>query len=340
MKRWSVISIVIVVGAAALCAKADPYQPKWIPAGAKWFAHVDLTRAINSQFGQLVIHDLQALGLQNKLDAIQELLGVDPLSSFKSITLYGLDYGEDNGIGIIEMGPDIGKLDALVKMADGYETSQYQDYTIHSWIDKGHGSKRNYGAVMPMEKQHKSLIIISHDRDAVTKEITLINGKGKTLADDRGSMMMVTPADGTVLLAAGFDIAEFARQREKSEIFQAARSISLNVGEADERVFAKAKIVAVDAKQATAMQQMITGLVAVVRLSQQPDSPLVKFINEVTISQTGDTVTVEFSYPSAELYAMLKQLKQEKQAEQQKKDDAKAMPESSAQPSSGSGTTQ
>ncbi len=308
MKRLMLAaSIVFTVAAAPTVGRAASLEPTRVPADVQYFAHVDVKAALSSTLGQLVLADLRALGLDEKIDHVKQFFGIDPLQAIEAMTLYGYGPGEQNAVLIVEMGSNLGRLPELVREADAYEQKSYRGFTIHSWKEtkKGH-DHRQHCAVYPSGAQDMTLLVFGHDYDRVTAAVDLLEGQGRTLGDVSRGVLASAPGRGSHLFFAGVDVHELGKHRRH----RAAQTAVIDMGERDGLSFAEARLTTETAEQAAQMAQMFTGMLAMAQLAgPNADAPVARLARGVVVDHDGQTVTAEFTYDAAELFADLKAMK-------------------------------
>jgi hypothetical protein len=70
--------------------RADPFDPKHVPADAKWLVHADLDAARDTKSFDLVRqHLLVDAGAQAKFDQLETITGVRVPDDLHDVTVYG-----------------------------------------------------------------------------------------------------------------------------------------------------------------------------------------------------------------------------------------------------------
>lgn len=298
---------------------AAPLDPDRVPVDAKWVAHLDVQAAMESELGKLIVEDLRAMGLDDGVRKIRAIFGVDPLTSFAGITLFGRSYNEDDAVIVIEAVSNTARLEELVEAGDDYRKSSYSGRTVHSWIEgKGKSrGERKYGVIDRKNREGSSLIIVANDRDRLTGTLDVIDGRKASLAKTHREVLKARPDRGSMLYIAADDVAEAAKNKDAhSAMVRTARSLIVDVGEQKGVTFIDMQINTNTPQQARNIQQMIRGMLAAVSMAQEsPDHPLSQLVDAVEVNAAESTALSRFTYESKTLYAQLKALQAEREAD-------------------------
>ena len=318
----TMIPVAAMVTASLLSHKpaaASPLDTSRVPVDAKWVAHLDVQATMKSDLGVLVIEDLRAMGLEDGVRKIRAIFGVDPLTGFTGITMFGRSYGEEDGVIMIEAVADTARLEELLEAGDDYRKSSYNTRTIHSWVEAEGKAKgtRKYGVVDRKNREGSSLIIVANDRDRLTGTLDVIDGRKANITKTTKDVLKARPDKGSMLYIAADNVAEAAKEKDAhSAMVRTARSMILDVGEQKGVTFIDMQVNTNTAQQARNLQQMVRGMLAAVSMAQESaEHPLTQLVDAVEVNAAESTTLARFTYDSQELYAVLKQLHAEREAE-------------------------
>jgi hypothetical protein len=318
----TVPAIAIVIVSALIAsprASASPFAADRVPVDAKWVAHLDVQAALKSDLGTLVVEDLRAMGLDDGVRKIRAVFGVDPLTGFAGITMFGRSYNEDDAVIVIEAVTNTARLEELVEAGDDYRKSSFSGRTVHSWVEgKGKAKgERKYGVVDRKNREGSSLIIIANDRERLTGTLDVIDGRKASLLKTPREVLKARPDQGSMLYIAADDVAEAAKNKDAhSAMVRTARSLIVDIGEQKGVTFIDMQVKANTPQQAHNIQQMIRGMLAAVSMAQEtPDHPFAKLADAVEVNAAESTALARFTYESKTLYAELKALQAEREAE-------------------------
>ena len=132
------LALVLTAGQAAKVDKIN------ISNDAKFVAHLDLDAFRASEIGTTMLKKMrQDFSLpegSEKLDALVEIIGFDPLTAIQSATLSG-NGEEDNGILVVGHKVDSTKLLAFMKLDENYRKTEHGKHEIHGAGDRGDGER-------------------------------------------------------------------------------------------------------------------------------------------------------------------------------------------------------
>src|SRR5581483_7126667 len=83
-------------------SRADAFDPRQVPADAKWIIHADVDTARESKTFEAVWDRLLATGAaQGKFDQIEQFTGMNIPNDLQDLTLYGKEAGDEAGVILI-----------------------------------------------------------------------------------------------------------------------------------------------------------------------------------------------------------------------------------------------
>ena len=164
----SIVALALSV-AASQAAKIDKAS---ISKDAKFVVHLDLDAFRASKIGTTVLEKIREDKGGEKLDALAEIIGFDPLSAIHGATLSG-NGEEDNGILVVKHKADNAKLLAFMKLDENYRKSEHGKHEIHGVGDRSDG-ERGYISFV-----NDTTAVLAPSRELVGMGIDLVNGKGR-----------------------------------------------------------------------------------------------------------------------------------------------------------------
>ena len=314
-RHWMWFGVAAMVAAMAGSAPAGPLDVKRVPADAKWFAHVDVRAAVNSELGKLVLSDLEAMGLSERVRQIQAFFGVDPLKSFDGITLFGKSYRDERAVVIVEAVTEIARLEELVEAGYRYERADARGRVVHSWIEEDGKRKgqRKFAGIYPVAGGQSTLLVLGDARLDVIEAFDLLDGKRPDISESDADVFRSRPDVGSILYVAADDVADAARPGdEHSALLRAARTLIVDFGEQRGDVYVDVQVTTATLAQAQNVRELMRGMLAAVSIAQtSPDQPLARLADAIDVRAAETTVIARFKYPAAPLYALLKDLRQQ-----------------------------
>ncbi|HEY3862759.1 MAG TPA: hypothetical protein VGO59_12815 [Verrucomicrobiae bacterium] len=311
--------------AGAPLAQAAPFNPKDAAANPALLVHVDCDAIRDSSFGKSILNQPD---VQDKLAAVGAIFDFDFRKQLHGLTVYTtLDHPKD-GVLIVYADFDSERLITLAKAADGFHTITNGPHTIYSWIDdkkkaNEDGEKpRVYGAI----KGHR--VVFGQDEKHLADALSVIDGSASSFAGSNG---LLAKDSGESILAEGELLKfDFDDPSDKAAIFKMCKSVRVKLSEHMDDMSATIRLETADANTATQVGSIAQGLLAILKLQQDPDA--LKLANAIAIKQNDSAVAVTLSVPSSELTDIIKE--GQKKAEQKKADKEKES-ESSPKPSDG-----
>jgi hypothetical protein len=299
MKKVTLLAVGLIVSAPLFAA---PLNTAAVPADSKWVFHADFEAFYSSQLGQLLLRDVREEH-QAKLDALKELLGSDLTRDLHSLTLFGPDDNEANAVAMVQGQFDRQKLLALLTLNPAYRESRYNDFTLYHWKDE----KRDKNQVGVFAADN--LILITQEEQALTAALEVLAGQRASLAKqpDLPLAALLQGTQGAVIAAAATDLSSLAKGNEHAAVLLNSQLISLVINEIEGNLCVFIQIDAKDVEAAQQIEQVARGLLAFAALQAQQNPDMASLVGACSLTRTNSGLTFEFRYPSAQLYALIKQ---------------------------------
>ena len=159
------LALSLATGQAATIDKAN------ISKDAKFVVHLDLDAFRASKIGITLLEKIREDEGREKLDALVEIIGFDPLTAIHGATMFGTGE-EDDGIIVMKHKADNAKLLAFMKLDEHYRKTEHGKHEIHGAGDRGDG-KRGYVSFV-----NATTAVLAASRELAAEGIDLVNGKG------------------------------------------------------------------------------------------------------------------------------------------------------------------
>ena len=294
----------IVTIAGVITANGTPLKTSEIPSDPGWFVHLDCDALRPTAIGQFILAEMEKPEAQNKLGAIQAMLNFDPRKQLHAVTIYGPSDSPENGVLMVNADFDAEKLVAVVKGANDYQSSKHGAHTIHNWIDDKKKAKdgikpRVYGAI-----HGGHLIILSQHETPVVKALDVLDSASPNLASNK-EFKPFERAAGTVVVQAAAHKLNFASKDPNAAVLRLAKSLRLQIGEADRQIKGTLSVEANDEEVAKNMASVVQGLAALVKL-QQEKPQAIKLAEALSVKQDGAAVLATLAIPAEDAVAMIK----------------------------------
>ena len=274
------LTLAITTGQAAKVDKIN------ISKDSKFVAHLDLDAFRASEIGTTMLKKMRQEEGKEKLDALIEIIGFDPLTAIQSATLSG-NGEEDNGILVVRHKATSTKLLAFMKMDEHYRKTEHGKHEIHGAGDRGDG-ERGYVSFVS-----DTTAVLAPNRELAAKAIDLVNGKGaaKKLPP---SLVSIGKDTKNAFLVAYADVSAIS-DIDDENIKQMAKEASLVLGESDGKLILSLAVDAYDADTAEQMEAMVNGLIGFARLGQEENPEIKGILKGLKVTRNEATVSIHFA---------------------------------------------
>ncbi len=296
MTSTTLIAGLLAFSTATSHARSVPYG---VHGDAQWFAHADLQALKSTTVGGAVLDRMQAGQAASKLAALSAVMNFDPRSDLEDLTLYGFGKNGDGAL-ILRGTFDAGRLDALAKAGDAYETETYQGHVLHSWMEAKHGrQKRTHGAL------HADDILVFADDGAVLKRaLDVLDGRAPVLSGtDRFPGLDDAPQGGFIFAAA--NLAGMDSLAPQARMFKAAKGAVLTVGETEGLVYADMVLETPSAEAANNMKKIMDGMTALALMNRERNPAGARMAEKVDAAVDGSRLTVTLWSSVADVLARM-----------------------------------
>lgn len=291
---------------SAVCGFAGQLNHKQIPASSAWIAHVDFETFRSTQIGQLITDEVTKKH-QDKITALQELIGSNFLTDIQSLTLYGSDANEENAVSLVKGRFNKEKLLAFLKLNPAYAEVPYNSQTFYKWFDDKR-QKEQIGAFAA-----EDLIVISQAQPTLQTALDVLAGKQPSLADQAQLPLfsLSQVPEGAFIIGAAEGLSKLAGQ-EHAAILKNSNVLVFVTSEQAGLLKAHLQLESETEESAEQIEQVVRGMLAFATLQMKDQPQLQKIIQSGTVNRTGKNLQFDFSAPSADLFAMIKSMEEMK----------------------------
>jgi hypothetical protein len=315
MKR---LLLLAALGATTMHGFAAPLSRQDVGSDPALLVHVDADALRSTTVGKAVLADPD---VQTKLAAIQAMFSFDFRTQLHGFTIYTTMTHSDDPVLIIYADFEPDRLITLARAFPGFRTDTNGDHTIYNWVDEkkksSDGTARVYASLAGRR------LMFGKTEPALLAALDVIDGKSPAFS---GSKLLLEAAPGELVVAQGRALKfSMDDNNPSAAIFQASKSVRVQLGEAGDNVAAKVSFEAKDEDSASQISAMVNGLLALLRF--QKDNPdLLKLANGINVRQDGVAVILSLSAPSADIIQILKKgaADEHRKEEQQHLDDTNA----------------
>ena len=269
---------------AGQAAKVDKIN---ISKDAKFVAHLDLDAFRASKIGTTILEKVRQEEGREKLDALVEIIGFDPLTAIQSATLSG-NGEEDNGILVVRHKADSTKLLAFMKLDEHYRKTEHGKHEIHGAGDRGDG-ERGYVSLVS-----DTTAVLAPNREQAAKAIDLVNGKGAA-KQVPPRLDMISKKAKSVFLMAYADVESLKEHIDDVNVSQMVKQAALALGESDGKLVLSLAVDAYNADTAEQMEAMVNGLIGFARLGQEENPEIKDILKGLKVTRNEATVSIHFA---------------------------------------------
>ncbi len=291
-------------------ARADALDPRVVPAGAKWVAHLDMSAVQRSKVWEAVwakADERSGGRVKQQLEGLGTLLGTRVPEDIRGVTVTGSAFGPESAVVVIHAVIDPQRLVAALKLNATYETGEHAGQPLHTWIER-QGDRRRYAAIVG-----GSNVVMGEDRDAVTAAVDVVAGRAPSMSAD--ATLLKDAGDGAMLFVSGENLSELARSGAAPDnpIVAFARSAKLSVAEKGDDLSIRGSLTTTDADKARQAQTILEGMRAMVMLggSGEAARPAARTaadaVARAVVTLEGTTLRVELPVPVETIRTMIEQ---------------------------------
>ena len=291
---FSMVALAMSV-AAVQAAKIDKAN---ISNDAKFVVHLDLDAFRASKIGITLLEKIRKDEGGEKLNALAELIGFDPLSAIHGATMFG-NGEEDNGILVVKHKADNTKLLAFMKLDEYYRKTKHGKHEIHGAGDRGDG-KRGYISFV-----NATTAVLAASRELAAEGIDLVNGKGAAVKQIPTSLVSADKKAKNAFLVAYANVEDLKEHIDNETVNQMAKRVAFVMGESDEKFILSISVDALDADAAENMENMVNGLIGFARLNQDENPEVKDILKGLKVTRNEENVSVHFSVGVNKLFELI-----------------------------------
>ncbi len=335
----------------AVPAGAEPLEPERVADNAKWVLHLDFDALgkteLAAQFREKKLDDPRA---QKRLDWVRDRYGIDLREDLHGLTLYGDSYERHQGIALLVADFDRQKTLEVLKGAPGYRSTQYRDYTLHTWAvrkaqeedgddgkcdkdkeakrekkdsdkkkgharskakdRKDHGHSERHHAFTMTAALHENVVVLASDPERVKKALDVLDDRKGKLAKD--SPLLGKRPDGTVFYGAAVDLADLEKWKGMFDfsVLLQGERVTVAVGEKDGEAFKQVHFVAQSEDVARKLAKVLQGFQAMLQLHAETKPHLKKIGEGLQWNVEGKAVTVNWKSDANAVIETVEHMKQ------------------------------
>lgn len=299
MKRASLYAVIVCMMLVS-SAWAGPFEAGDVPAGAKWVVHLDAQKLFSSEIGRFLLGQLEEEGDMAEIEAFGTVMEFDITKDLHSVTAFGTDFEDEEGVVIFRGRFDAEKIEALIRTEGKLKKIGYEDSTILKWSD---GRETFYVCFY-----EPKVIVFGNNMDLVGQAISVMDGDAPSMRGGGVLKGMRSLPEGTFISAAANAFQDLIPDDEDhAELLKKAEKVFVVVGEEEGENFVKVALQVSDEETAEMIYDIGKGLLAVGSLVGGIEEPeLADLIRAVDLKWDGRKIVLQVSKSTRELKRLLK----------------------------------
>ena len=285
------LALSLATGQAATIDKAN------ISKDTKFVVHLDLDAFRASKIGITLLEKIREDEGREKLDALVEIIGFDPLTAIHGATMFGTGE-EDDGIIVMKHKADNAKLLAFMKLDEHYRKTEHGKHEIHGVGDRSDG-ERGYISFV-----NDTTAVLAPSRELVGVGIDLVNGKGAAIKVP-SSLQSAGKKTKNAFLVAYANVEDLKDYIDNESVNKMAKRAALSLGESDEKLILSISVDALDTDAAENMETMVNGLIGFAKLSQNENPEVKDILKGLKVTRNEANVSVHFSVGVDKLFELI-----------------------------------
>ncbi len=300
----------------AIPASARPLQKNEVSPAANWVLHADVEAFRNSGIGKLIMAELQAQGLEEKLQVFAGIFSFHPLKDVRDVTVYGKDKDRNNAVIVIDGQFDPEKVVGVVRLNPQHQEIPYQGVTIHQWPNEENKNGQTTTQILYGCLHNGRQIVLSSGLDAVKQAVDTLKAPTAGAASALLSQVPESP-NGAFLQVTAVDVGTMVGENPQAAVLKQADLLTLTGGQTADNLSAELRLRSTSPEVAGNVVQMLQGVIAMVQMAGQDQPKLSELAKGLKVAQIDKVAQVRFEAPVPSVFAFVKeQLDQKKQAAQ------------------------
>lgn len=292
MKRSFFSALAVLLAAAGACAA--PLRSSDVAADPAVVLHLDIDALLASPVGQTILSNADT---QARLSAMTAAFNFDLRSQLHGLTVYTPTDQPTNGVMIVYAGFDSNRIVTIARGGlEGFKISDVGSQRIFSWLDEKHETNgvapRVYAGIAD------NRVLFARSGPIISAALDVIAGKAPGFTDTQFLPQAMSLGEKTVLVAAIKPIA-LDTANPGAAVLKMAKVVRLWAGTSNDSVRLKLGIDAQDDNSAMQISQIVSGLLAMLRLNKNP--ALTKLADDISVKINGSSVSLSLAAPGAQI---------------------------------------
>jgi len=281
-------------------AWAGPIQQNQIAGDARWVAHLDVDRLLQTQLGGHIGREFLDKQLANHLAKLKKDMNVElDWRKIHSVTAYGWSFkGKEIAEGVLLLQSDIDVPATLDTITTKLESAGAGAQIPIQKIEEREGTIYEVKGQVYGAAAKNGMFILARTREHLLKALKVASGGAESLAGSKLIGSLGDDRDAFLLLGVAEGFSELANLPKEAQAFQQqAAGGRLTAGEKEKNVFLTVSLDTRTAEAATQIQQMLQGLIALGNMNGDQNADLQQLAKAARVEGKDKQVTLALQMP-------------------------------------------
>jgi hypothetical protein len=294
-QRIQVVSLVVWLG-IVVSVEAAPLDLEHVSADASWLGHIDFDAMCESIVVQRALEKHTHPG---HAAIVAKMLGMDLEKDLHGMTFYGKQIGKHDGVMILHAKVAPERIIGMAKMLARHTVADYRDHQLHHWSHKSRHTSKTHTVASAFSEER---VVIASSVDDLKQAIDVLEGKSARLSHD-SALAGNIPAGTTVLMRVeGVSDADLP---DKLKVAKQTKSYRFVAGEHEGESFYRARAKMTNDEVVDQLTEILAGARALGRIHVGDNETGRKLVDALRIKPDGETLTVLWSAPADDVWAII-----------------------------------
>ncbi len=317
MKKMVMLALMLLmVVIQILPAATGAFNPNWLPAQSKWVIHFDHTVFSQTRLFSIVDKNWRDDKKSFHSEILDEM-DIDISKDLMGLTVIGMNR-IDRGDNVLVILQGRFNQDQLVKRIKAKEKkvlgSVVAGLNVLSWDSDSH-----------LFFPSKDVLVFCETKSGIDEMVKLMKGKARAISGSSPLLKMLAEAPRNAFVrAAVADVSDLTKYAPKTMVLDSASVAFFMALEAKDNLFMTLKLLTESEEKAQNLQQVISGLRALVSLKafdkDNDTSQFMDLLNAVAVTTEGRRLVMNFDYSVDSIGRLVDGMKDKNEYKKRKKD--------------------
>lgn len=286
--------------------RATPLDPSHLPAEAQWVVHVDMEAVRASEMGQYLISEVLAKRIPAQsglsIDPVAVAAVVDGITVYGEVVNFDPESMQQSGVVVIDGRPEFGAIVkgwlAYASMEEGVTFIQQEPYPVIQMED----------GMMAAVLNERRVVIGKSLANLEQFNATAAGKHPSLVGTDRFASFVGAPSGRAILAMVGGLDQLAGAEGAQARVFQLSRGLMASLDERGGNLSLTVSLETDSAENATRLQQILQGLLAIASLTKMDDENLSTLLRSTGVRKDERSVFLEVAFPAQRIISMVNQV--------------------------------